>query len=168
MKDTFFIVIETIVLLSKNLQIGSIRGRLHRRALSCHQYSLLPHFSLSFFPLVLLLRVAQLVAAWKLGWEKMQREWGNFLIFSLYPPSLSISYIKNCLILPQNVRYGTFVANVKKNLTYALWENNSGSNSLWESCEGLLLLMISQIRSFLALNFFPAFVASFDLSDRAR
>ena len=35
---------------------------------------------------------------------------------------------------------GTFVANVTKNLTYALWENNSGSNSLREtstSCAGL-------------------------------
>ena len=47
---------------------------------------------------------------------------------------------KNCLILSQNVKYSTFVANVKKNLSYALWENNSGSNSLRESsaiCEGL-------------------------------
>ena len=34
----------------------------------------------------------------------------HFLIFSLFPPSLSISYIKNCLILSQNVKYGTFVA----------------------------------------------------------
>ena len=64
----------------------------------------------------------------------------HFLIFSLFPPSLSISYIKNCLILSQNVKYGTFVMNVTKKLTYALWESNSGSNSLWESsasCEGL-------------------------------
>ena len=38
----------------------------------------------------------------------------HFLIFSLFPPSLSISYIKNCLILSQNVKHGTFVANVKK------------------------------------------------------
>ena len=47
---------------------------------------------------------------------------------------------KNSLILSQNVKYGTFVATVTKNLTYALWENNSGSNSLRESsasCEGL-------------------------------
>ena len=49
---------------------------------------------------------------------------------------------KNSLILSQNVKYGTFVATVTKNLTYALWENNSGSNLLRESsakCEGLLL-----------------------------
>ena len=42
--------------------------------------------------------------------------------------------------MSQNVKYSTFVANVKKNLSYALWENNSGSNSLRESsaiCEGL-------------------------------
>ena len=59
------------------------------------------------------------------------------LIFSLFP---SISYIKNCLILSQNVKYCTFVANVTKDLTYALWGNNLGSNSLWESsasCDGL-------------------------------
>ena len=79
----------------------------------------------------------------------MEREWGNgerftlyvhFLIFSS-SPSISISYIKNCLILSQKAKYGTFVANVtKKNLSYTRWENNSGSNSLLESsasCEGL-------------------------------
>ena len=81
----------------------------------------------------------------------MEREWGNgermrkwreihflhFLILSLFPPSLSISCIKNCLILSQNVKYDTFVA---KNLTYAQWENNFRSNSQRESslsCEGL-------------------------------
>ena len=58
--------------------------------------------------------------------EKM-RKWReihslHFLIFSLFPPSLSISYIKNCLILSQNVKYHIFVANVTKNLTYAHYE----------------------------------------------
>ena len=48
----------------------------------------------------------------------------------LFPPSLSISYITNCHILSQNVKYGTFVANVTKILTYALWGNKSGSNQL--------------------------------------
>ena len=43
----------------------------------------------------------------------------DFLILCLFPPSLSISYIKSCHILSQNVKYGTFVANVTKNLTYA-------------------------------------------------
>ena len=62
-------------------------------------------------------RVAQLVAAWQPGCEKMEREWDNeeeierewgngermrkwreiyspyFIIFSLFPPSLSISYL---------------------------------------------------------------------------
>ena len=52
--------------------------------------------------------------------EEMERKWReihslHFLIFSFFPPSLSISYIKNCLILSQNVKYGTFVANVTKN-----------------------------------------------------
>ena len=56
--------------------------------------------------------------------EEMERKWReihslHFLIFSLFPPSLSISYIKNCFILSQNVKYGTFVANVTKNLKYA-------------------------------------------------
>ena len=43
------------------------------------------------------------------------RKWReNFLILPLYPPSLSISYIKICHILSQNVKYGIFVANVTK------------------------------------------------------
>ena len=43
------------------------------------------------------------------------RKWRkNFLILSLYPPSLSISYIKIGHILSQNVKYGIFVANVTK------------------------------------------------------
>ena len=85
---------------------------------------------------------------WRGNGEKMRKWWErvrkcgdihslHFLIFSLFPPSLSISYIENCLILSQNVKLGIFVT---KNLTYALWENNSGSNSLWESslsCDGL-------------------------------
>ena len=83
--------------------------------------------------------------------EEMEREWGNgerltlyissfslhilplsphFLILSPFPPSLSISYIKICHILSQNVKYGTFVANVTKVLTYALWGNDSGSNQV--------------------------------------
>ena len=41
---------------------------------------------------------------------------------SFFAPSLSFSYNKYCLILSQNVKYGTFVANVTKNLTYTLWE----------------------------------------------
>ena len=74
-------------------------------------------------------RVTQLVAAglrengerngkWKGNGERM-RKWReiyslHFLIFSLFPPSLTIYYIKNCLILSQKV------ANVTKNLKYAL------------------------------------------------
>ena len=84
---------------------------------------------------------------WRGNGERM-RKWReneeihsqDFLILCLFPPSLSISYIKNCHILSQNVKYGTFVANVTKNLTYALWGNNSGSNSLRgssASCAGL-------------------------------
>ena len=44
----------------------------------------------------------------------------HFLILSLFPHSLCISYIKICQILSQNVKYGFFVANVTKKLTYAL------------------------------------------------
>ena len=51
----------------------------------------------------------------------------HFLIFFI--PSLSIPFL-NGLILLQNVEYGTFIANVTKNLTYALRENSSGPNSL--------------------------------------
>ena len=51
----------------------------------------------------------------------MERERGNgerftllyFLIFSLFPPSISISYNKNYLILSLNVKCDTFVANIK-------------------------------------------------------
>ena len=52
--------------------------------------------------------------------KEMEREWGNgewlwkwreihslhFLIFSFFPPSLSISCIKNCHILFRSVKYG--------------------------------------------------------------
>ena len=90
--------------------------------------------------------------------EEMEREIHSqdFLILCLFPPSLSISYIKNCHILSQNVKYGTFVANVTKNLTYALWGNNSGSNSLRgssASCAGLVG-QISEILDDFALLLF--------------
>ena len=87
-------------------------------------------------------RAARIVAALQPGCEEMKRKWReneemkrkwreneemerdihsqDFLIFCLFSPYLSISYIKNCHILSQNVKYGTFVANVTKNLTYAL------------------------------------------------
>ena len=97
--------------------------------------------------------------------EEMERKWGNgerltlyissfslsisslflhFQILSPFPPSLSISYIKIWHILLQNVKCDTFVANVTKILTYALWGNNSGSKLLRgssASCAGLLLEM---------------------------
>ena len=82
---------------------------------------------------------------WRGNGERM-RKWReihflHFLLFSLFPPSLSISFTKNCLTLMQDVKYGTFVANVTKNLTYyALWEINLRSTSQRESsagCEGL-------------------------------
>ena len=109
-------------------------------------------------------RVARIVASWLPGCEEIEREWGNkgemerdwltilphsfsisflflhFLILSPFPPSLSISYIKMRHILLQNVKYGTFVTNVTKILTYALWGNNSGPNNLRgssASCVGL-------------------------------
>ena len=63
---------------------------------------------------------------WRGNGEKM-RTWRkihslNFLILSLFPPSLSISYVKICHILAQNVKYGTFVVNVAKNLTCTRYE----------------------------------------------
>ena len=50
-------------------------------------------------------------------WREIHSQ--DFLILCLFPPSLSISYIKNCHILSQNVKYGTFVANVTKKLKCA-------------------------------------------------
>ena len=61
--------------------------------------------------------------------KEMEREWGNgesmrkwkeihslhFLIFSLFSPSLSISYIKKCHILLQNVKYGILSGMLQKN-----------------------------------------------------
>ena len=73
--------------------------------------------------------------------EEMERDsLSTFSLISLYFLLLSIPYIKQCLILSQYVKYAIFVANVTKRLTYALRENNSGSNSLRESsasCAGL-------------------------------
>ena len=116
-----------------------------------------------------IIRAARIVAALQPGCEEMEREWGNeeemerkwgnrerltlyissfshyFLPLSPFPPSLSISYIKMHHILLQNVKYVTFVANVTKISTYALWGNNSGSNLLRGSSAiraGLLLLHI--------------------------
>ena len=68
----------------------------------------------------------------------MKRDLLSIFPLFLSTPSLSISFAKNCLILLQNV--DTFVANVTKNLSYVLCENDSGSNSLQESsasCKGL-------------------------------
>ena len=76
--------------------------------------------------------------------QRMRKSWEwislHFLILSPFPPPLSISFIKMRHILLQNVKYGTFVANVTKISTYALWGNNSGSNLLRGSsaiCAGL-------------------------------
>ena len=67
----------------------------------------------------------------------MERGWGNGERFILSISSVSLYF--------PNVKYCTFVSNVTKNLTYALWENNSGSNSLRESsasCAGLIMVMV--------------------------
>ena len=127
-------------------------------------------------------RAARIVAALQPGCEEMEREWGNeeemerkwgngerltlyissfslyFLPLSPFPPSLSISYIKMHHILLQNVKYGTFVANVTKISTYALWGNNSGSNLLRGSsaiCAGLCPVTFSfwRIKCFEVLTF---------------
>ena len=89
-------------------------------------------------------RVAQIVASWHPGCEEMEREWGNgermrkwrgngermrkwreidflhFLILYPFLPSFPISYIKIRHILLQNVKFGTFVPNVRKILTHAM------------------------------------------------
>ena len=57
-------------------------------------------------------RVTQPAAALQRKWREILSL--HFLILSLFPPSLSISYIKICHILSQNVKYGIFVANVTK------------------------------------------------------
>ena len=56
----------------------------------------------------------------KRGNGEKKRKWREIhslhvLIFSLFPPSLSISFPRNCHILSQSVKYDTFVANVTKN-----------------------------------------------------
>ena len=53
--------------------------------------------------------------------EEMERDSLSRFPHSLSISSLSIHFLyQNCHILSQNVKYGTFVANVTKNLTYAL------------------------------------------------
>ena len=91
---------------------------------------------------------------WRGNGERMRKLRGNgekltlyipqfslhFFPLSPFPLSLSISYIKIGHIMLQNVKYGTFVANVSQILTYELWGNNSGSNLLRgssASCAGL-------------------------------
>ena len=60
-------------------------------------------------------RVAQPAAALQPGWKEMERNSPSTFPHSLFiSPSLSISYIKICHILSQNVKYGIFVANVTK------------------------------------------------------
>ena len=56
---------------------------------------------------------------------KMKRKWRKihslqFLILSLFTPSLSISYIEICHSLAENVRYGSFVTNVTRKLNRKL------------------------------------------------
>ena len=73
--------------------------------------------------------------------KEMERDSLSTFFQFLFISSLSIHFLyKICHILSQNAKYGTFVANVTKNLTYALGGNNSGSNSLRgssASCAGL-------------------------------
>ena len=91
--------------------------------------------------------------------EEMDREWGNgermrkwreihslhFFIFSLFPPSLSISCIKNCLILSQNLKYSTFVANVTKKLNiYMHYEEIILGQIHSASCAGLHLYKLNE------------------------
>ena len=90
-------------------------------------------------------KVTKLVEAWQPGcdkmerkWrgngEEMEREWGNGERFTLYIFSFSLYFLPLYPFLYKKlshlVKCGTFVANVTKKLTYALWENNSGSNLL--------------------------------------
>ena len=61
------------------------------------------------------------------GNEGKMRKWReihylHILIFSLFPPSLSMSYIENCLIMSQNVKHSTFVANVTKKTYHTGYE----------------------------------------------
>ena len=66
-------------------------------------------------------RAAQVVPAWQPGCEKIERKWrenekmerGSLSTFSHF---LFISSLTKMSILSQNVKYGTFVANVRKKL----------------------------------------------------
>ena len=81
--------------------------------------------------------------------EKINRKWGEneemerdslstYPHFLFISPSLSISHIKNCLILSQNVKYGTLVAMSQK--TCAM-RKKSGSNSLRKAPQVLSLTL---------------------------
>ena len=69
--------------------------------------------------------------------EKMRKWWErvrkcgdihslHFFIFSLFPPSLSIFYIKNCLIFRKMLNMTLLSWMLQKHLTYVLWEKNLG------------------------------------------
>ena len=101
--------------------------------------------------------------------EKMERKWreneklekyslSTFPHF-LFTPSLPISF---CLKVLNSALLSRMWP---KNLTYALWENNSGSNLLWKStasCEGLDLY----IYVLFALSHYPSRYPNFFASTR--
>ena len=72
----------------------------------------------------------------------MERDLLSTLTHFLFISPLSVHFLyQKWSHFVANVNKGTFVVNVTKILTYALWENNSGSHLLWESfasCEGLV------------------------------
>ena len=58
--------------------------------------------------------------------EDMERDsLSSFPHFLFISPTLTIPYIKNCCILPQNVKYDTFVANVTKKTYHTRYEKIS-------------------------------------------
>ena len=96
-------------------------------------------------------RATQLLLKYKSG--ALVTQWGNGERFTLYISSFSLYFLPLYPFpKPKIVSFCRKMSNMsllsqchKKNLSYALWENNSGSNSLRESsasCAGLIMEMV--------------------------
>ena len=83
----------------------------------------------------------------------MEIEWGKGETFTLYISSFSLYFLplyqfhisKNVSFCCKMLNTALLLRMSQKNLTYALWENNSLSISLWESsasCEGLVVTVV--------------------------
>ena len=133
-------------------------------------YSTLPITdSLTHWLTTLKYRATQLLLKYKSG--ALVTQWGNGERFTLYISSFSLYFLPLYPFpKPKIVSFCRKMLNMsllsrmsQKNLSYALWENNSGSNSLREnsaSCAGLMMVMVMNIRRSPVQPYVPQYVAT--------